>query len=166
DSVSDEDRGAAIRPPGEPSPPESAGRPGSPGLIRLTGWLAAAAIAASTLVMIGISATGPNVSVPAMTRPGGGPPWWHPLHLTPPFVTVSLWAAMALGCAGVIAGLVAVAKGARPPVRPVLAAAFLAVAVLTVLPPAGSTDSISYAASGRTAVIGHSPYVMTPRELQ
>ena len=145
---------------------EPAERPGSPGLIRLTGWLAAIAIAASTLVMIAISAAGPNVSVPAMPRLGGGPPWWHPLHLTATFVTVSLWAAMALGCAGVIAGLIAVARGARPPVRPVLAAAFLAVAVLTVLPPAGSTDSISYAASGRTAVIGHSPYVMTPRQLQ
>jgi len=125
-----------------------------------------AAIAASTLIMIVISAAGPNVSVPAMSRPGGGPPWWHPLHLTATVVTVSLWTAMALGCAGVIAGLVAVARGARPPVRPILAAAFLAVAVLTVLPPAGSTDSISYAASGRTAVTGHSPYVMTPRQLQ
>ena len=164
--MSDEDRGAAIRPRGEPSPPESAGRPGSPGLIRLTGWLAAAAIAASTLIMIAISAAGPNVSVPAMPRPGGGPPWWHPLHLTATVVTVSLWTAMALGCAGVIAGLVAVARGARPPVRPILVGAFLAVTMLTVLPPAGSTDTISYAASGRTAVIGHSPYVMTPRQLQ
>jgi hypothetical protein len=145
---------------------EPAERPGLPGLIRLTGWLAAITIAASTLVMIAISAAGPNVSVPAMPRLGGGPPWWHPLHLTATFVTVSLWAAMALGCAGVIAGLIAVARGARPPVRPVLAAVFLAVAVLTVLPPAGSTDSISYAASGRTAVTGHSPYVMTPRQLQ
>jgi len=81
-------------------------------------------------------------------------------------VTVSLWIAMVLGCAGVIAGLIAVARGARPPVRPILVAVFGVVAVLTVLPPAGSTDSISYAASGRTAVIGHSPYVMTPRQLQ
>ena len=164
--MSDEDRGAAAQAPGGSSPPEPAERPGSPRLTRLTGWLAAAAIAASALIMIAISAAGPNVSVPAMPRPGGGPPWWDRLHLTATVVTVSLWVAMALGCAGVIAGLVAVARGARPPVRPVLAAAFLAVAVLTVLPPAGSTDSISYAASGRTAVIGHSPYVMTPRQLQ
>ncbi len=154
--MSDEDRAAAIQ----------ADRPGSPRPTRLAGWLATAAIAASALIMIAISAAGPNVSVPAMPRPGGGPPWWHPLHLTATFVTVSLWIAMALGCAGVIAGLVAVARGARPPVRPILAAAFLVVAVLTVLPSAGSTDSISYAASGRTAVTGHSPYVMTPRQLQ
>ena len=111
-----------------------ANRPGSAELTRLIGWLAAAAIAASILVMIVISAAGPNVSVPAMRR-AGGPPWWHALHLTATFVTVSLWAAMVLGCAGVIAGLVAVARGARPRVRPVIAAAFLAVAVLTVLPP-------------------------------
>ena len=141
-------------------------RPGSPELTRLTGWLATIAIAASVLIMILISAAGPNVSVPAVRRAGGGPPWWHALHLTATFVTVSLWAAMVLGGAGVIAGLIAVARGARPPVRPVIAAAFLAVAVLTVLPAAGSTDSISYAASGRTAVTGHSPYVMTPLQLE
>ncbi len=149
---------------GEATSAARVNRPASPELTRLTGWLAAAAIAVSTLVMIVISAAGPSVSVPAMRR-AGGPPWWHALHLTATFVTVSLWAAMALGCAGVVAGLVAVARGARPPVRPIIAAAFLAVAVLTVLPPAGSTDSISYAAGGRTAVIGHSPYVMTPLQL-
>jgi len=142
------------------------GPSGSPGLTRLIGWLAAAAIAVSTLIIIAISAAGPNVSVPVMRRAPGGPPWWHALHLTATFVTVSLWAALVLGCAGVIAGLVAVARGARPPVRAVIAAAFLAVAVVTVLPAAGSTDAISYAANGRMAVTGHSPYVMTPLQLR
>jgi len=162
--VSDKDgvEAASAAQVNRPGSPELTPHP--PPLALFIGWLAAAAITASTLVMIVISAAGPNVSVPAMRR-AGGPPWWHVLHLTATFVTVSLWAAMALGCAGVIAGLVAVARGARPPVRPVIAAAFLAVAVLTVLPPAGSTDSISYAASGRAAVIGHSPYVMTPLQL-
>jgi hypothetical protein len=141
-------------------------RSASPGLTRLLGWLAAAAIGVSTLIMIAVSAAGPNVSVPVMRKPSVSPPWWHALHLTATFVTVSLWAAMVLGCAGVIAGLVAVARGARPPVRAVMAAAFLAVAVVTVLPSAGSTDAISYAANGRMAVIGHSPYVMTPLQLQ
>jgi hypothetical protein len=141
-------------------------RSASPGLTRLLGWLAAAAIAVSTLIIIAVSAAGPNVSVPVMRKPSVSPPWWHALHLTATFVTVSLWAAMVLGCAGVIAGLVAVARGARPPVRAVMATAFLAVAVVTVLPSAGSTDAISYAANGRMAVIGHSPYVMTPLQLQ
>jgi hypothetical protein len=154
DSVSEKDGTGAS--PGD--------RPGSPELARLIAWLAAAAIVASTLIMVLISAAGPSVSVPWLRR-ADGLPWWHSLHLTATFVTVSLWAAMVLGCAGVIAGLIAVARGARPPVRPVIAFAFLAVVVLTVLPPAGSTDSISYAASGRMAVIGHSPYVMTPLQL-
>jgi hypothetical protein len=145
---------------------EGTTRSASPGLTRLLGWLAAAAIAVSTLVIVAISAAGPNVSVPVMRKPSVSPPWWHALHLTATFVTVSLWAAMVLGCAGVIVGLVAVARGARPPVRAVMAAAFLAVAVVTVLPSAGSTDAISYAANGRMAVIGHSPYVMTPLQLQ
>ena len=139
---------------------------GSPELTRLIGVLAAVAIAVSALIIIVISAAGPSVSVPAIPRAAGGPPWWHALHLTATFVTVALWAALALGCAGVIAGLVAVARGARPPVRAIIAAAFLAVAVVTVLPPAGSTDAISYAANGRMAVIGHSPYVMTPLQLR
>jgi hypothetical protein len=141
-------------------------RSASPGLTRLLGWLAAAAIAVSTLIIVAVSAAGPNVSVPVMRKPSVSPPWWHALHLTATFATVSLWAAMVLGCAGVIVGLVAVARGARPPVRAVMAAAFLAVAVVTVLPSAGSTDAISYAANGRMAVIGHSPYVMTPLQLR
>ena len=151
---------------GEHDGDERISRSGSPELTRLLGWLAAAAIAISTLIIIAISAAGPNVSVPALRHPAGSPPWWHALHLTATFVTVSLWAAIVLGCAGVIAGLVAVARGARPPVRAVIAGAFLAVAVVTVLPAAGSTDAISYAANGRMAVIGRSPYVMTPLQLQ
>jgi Glycosyltransferase family 87 len=162
--VSDRDEAGTAAQPGLPAPP---GRttPGRTNLTRLTGWFAVAAIAAAVLIMIVLSAAGPNVTVPA-ARGTGGPPWWHALHLTATFVTIWLWAAMALGTAGVIAGLIAVGRGARPPVRPVLAGAFLAVTMLAVLPPAGSTDSISYAASGRTAVTGHSPYVMTPRQLQ
>ncbi|MFY9929358.1 MAG: hypothetical protein WAK82_15245, partial [Streptosporangiaceae bacterium] len=132
---------------------------------RLTGWLAAATIAAATLIIVVISAAGPSAAVPLLPRPGGGPPWWHALHLTATFVTVSLWAAIVIGGAGVIAGLAAVSRGFRLPVRLVFGLAVLAVVVLTVLPPAGSTDSISYAASGRTAVTGHSAYVMTPLQL-
>jgi hypothetical protein len=132
---------------------------------RTAGWLAVAAIAAATLIIVVISAAGPSVAVPFLAQPGGGPPWWHALHLTATFVTVSLWTAMILGGAGVIAGLAAVSRGFRLPVRLVVGLAILAVVVLAVLPPAGSTDSISYAASGRAAVTGHSAYVVTPLQL-
>ena len=154
--MSDKDEAGPAAPPGPAAPSAPA---------RVAGWFSAAAITAAVLIMIVVSAAGPNVTVPRIPR-AGHLPWWHALHLTATLVTVSLWAAMALGAAGVIAGLAAVARGARPRVRLVLAGAFLAVTALTVLPPAGSTDSISYAASGRTAVTGHSPYVMTPRQLQ
>jgi hypothetical protein len=171
-SDKDEDPGTGPAAAPDPAAPSSrpadrpAGRPsGRIPLTRLTGWFSLAAITAAVLIMIVLSAAGPSVTVPRIPR-AGHLPWWHALHLTATFVTVSLWAAMALGCAGVIAGLVAVGRGARPPVRPVLAAAFLAVTALTVLPPAGSTDSISYAASGRILMTGHSPYVMTPRQLE
>jgi alpha-1,6-mannosyltransferase len=169
--VSDEDEAG---PAAAPGPAASSGRPADrppagpsdrTGLTRLTGWFSVAAITAAVLIMIVLSAAGPSVTVPRIPR-AGHLPWWHGLHLTATLVTVWLWAAMALGVAGVIAGLVAVGSGARPRVRPVLAAAFLAVTALTVLPPGGSTDSISYAASGRILVTGHSPYVMTPRQLQ
>ncbi len=140
--------------------------PGSSDLTRLAIWISASAIITAVLIMAVISAAGPSVSVPALPA-SSGPPWWHhSLHLTATFVTVSLWVAMVLGCSGVIAGLTAVGRGARLPARAVMAFALLAVAVFAVLPPAGSTDSISYAANGRTAAIGHSPYVMTPLQLE
>jgi alpha-1,6-mannosyltransferase len=129
---------------------------------RLTAWLGAAAIALSVLVMVVIAASGPNVSVPVV--PGALSPSW--LHLSGGTTVILLWIAMALGCAGVLGALAAVGKGARLPAHLLLGFAFLAVVVLTILPPAGSTDSLSYAASGRIAVLGHSPYVMTPFQLE
>jgi hypothetical protein len=77
-----------------------------------------------------------------------------------------LWTAAIAGGAGVIAGLVAVARGARPPGRLLVAGALVAVAALSVLPPAGSSDTLDYAADGRIAVLGYSPYVMTPQWLR
>jgi hypothetical protein len=130
--------------------------------VQLTAWLGAAAIVLAVLVMVTIAASGPNVSVPVV--PGAlSPSWWH---LSGAATVVLLWTAMGLGCAGVLAALAAVGSGARLPVHLLLGFAFLAVVVLTILPPAGSTDSLSYAASGRIAVLGHSPYVMTPYQLQ
>jgi hypothetical protein len=140
------------------------GKPGGPvppAVVRLTAWLGAAAIALSVVIMIVIAASGPNVSVPVV--PGALSPSW--LHLSGGTTVVLLWTATGLGCAGVLAGLAAVARGARLPPQLLLGFGFLAVVVLTILPPAGSTDSLSYAASGRIAVLGHNPYVMTPYQL-
>jgi len=69
--VSEQDKAGDTRArggPGGSSPPEPAEHSSSARLTRLTGWFAVVAIAASTLVMIVVSAAGPNVSVPRMPR--------------------------------------------------------------------------------------------------
>ena len=135
---------------------------------RKSTWLgvgAAVAIAGSILVMMVIALGGPNVSQPAV-HGAAHPPWWHPLHFTATATIILMWVALVVGCAGVLAGIAATRRGFRIPIGAVLGFAFVAVALLTVLPPAGSTDAMSYAANGRMAVIGHSPYVMTPAQLK
>ena len=57
------------------------------------------------------------------------------------------------------------ARGARCPAWLLLAGGLAAGAAFTVLPPAGSTDALSYATFGRMAALGHNPYVMTPNQL-
>lgn len=131
---------------------------------RAAAWIAVAAIAGSAVVMIVVSAGGPNISVPVV-RGAAHPPWWHPLHLSNTATVTSLWIAMAAGGAGVFAGLVAAARGARLPVWLLPGLGALVTVIFTILPPAGSTDALSYAANGRMLALGHSPYVMTPLQL-
>ena len=133
---------------------------------RPPGWLALAGIGFSLLVMIAVSVAGPSRAVVTVPRPGTGPPWWIALHPTAALVTAGLWAAAVTGAGGVAAGLVAIGRGARPPARLLVLAALAVTAVLAVLPPAGSTDSLDYAAYGRMVAIGHDPYVMTPFQLR
>ena len=145
------------------------GLPGPPGSRRgqVAGWLAAAATAVALLIMIGASAVRPSWMTPPLMMPPAGPPWqlgWP--HVGVQVVTVALWAATVLGGAGVAAGLAAVRAGARTSPRLLLAAGLIAVAALTVLPPAGSGDVLDYAAYGRIVQLGHSPYVMTPAQLR
>ena len=99
-------------------------------------------------------------------RPPAGPPWWFSWPLPTVTTTFLLWAASVCGTAGVAAGVVAVRRGARPPIRLLLGAAFIVTAVLTVLPAVGSSDTLDYATYGRIIVLGHSPYEMTPKQLR
>ena len=130
------------------------------------GWIGAAAMAGSVLMMIAVSAAGPSAVVPVLPRTWPVPPLWFPMHVSDVTVTATIYVALILGGTGVGCGLAAVRRGARPSRRLLLAAAAGTVAVLTVLPPAGSTDSLTYAAYGRIAATGHNPYVMTPRQLR
>ncbi len=127
---------------------------------------AAILIVISVIIMIAVLAAGPSLAVVHIPRPRSGPPWWFSLHPSIPLVTVALWAAIGTRGLGVIAGLIAAARGARFPARSVAVFSFLVIGILTVLPAGGSTDVVSYAANGRMAATGHSPYVETPLQLK
>ncbi len=146
-------------------------RPGATGpslstVTRALTWASGIGIGSSILIMIVASAARHSAAVPLMPWAPGFPPLEIRGHLPARAVYLGLWAAAFLGGGGVIAGLAAMARGARFPGRLLLAAAFVTVAAFTVLPPAGSTDTLSYASYGRIAVIGHNPYLMTPNQLR
>jgi hypothetical protein len=129
--------------------------------------LAVAGIAGSILIMIVVSLARDSWMYPPMAGTGAAPPWGlRSLHVSAGVATVALWVAVLAGAGGVVAGLLAVQRGARPSVRALLIAAALAVAALAVLPPAGSTDVFDYAAYGRIMTLGHNPYLMSPYRLR
>jgi hypothetical protein len=137
------------------------------GRTRLLGWLAVIGMSSSILIMIAASVVRDSWMYPPIVLPAGGAPWdLQSGHISAGVATVALWIALLVGLGGVVAGLVAVQRGARPSLRALLIAAAVAVIALTVLPPAGSTDAFDYASYGRILALGHSPYVMTPAHLR
>ncbi|HEY0999183.1 MAG TPA: polyprenol phosphomannose-dependent alpha 1,6 mannosyltransferase MptB, partial [Streptosporangiaceae bacterium] len=64
-----------------------------------------------------------------------------------------------------VLALRAVRGGWSVPARAVLVAGLLAAVALTLVPPFGSSDHLSYAAYGRMLVTGHNPYTTTPAQL-
>jgi hypothetical protein len=145
-----------------PVPPDSVPGRNAQGLARL----AVAGIAGSVLIMIAASAVRNSWERPRIPLPAAGPPWGLSLHVSPTVVTVAMWAAVLVAGGSVVAGLMALNRGARLPVRLLLGLGVAAAAVFTVLPPTGSTDALDYAAYGRIAGLGHNPYVMTPHQLR
>ncbi len=134
---------------------------------RVLTWMATVGIGSSILIMIALSLLRDGWQRPPIVLPAFGPPWDLPTtHVSLGTASVALWIAVAAGTGGVIAGLAAISHGARPSPRWLLIIAGIVVAVLTVLPPTGSTDAFDYAAYGRIVVLGHSPYLMTPYHLR
>ena len=134
---------------------------------RALAWAGAAGILVAIAIMIAASlAHGSWMDPRQLPMPAIGPPWELHVHVPPNLVTSGLWVAAVLGGGGVLAALAAVRRGFRVSVRAVLITAFIAVAVLTVLPPVGSTDALDYAAYGRIVLLGHSPYIMVPGQLR
>jgi hypothetical protein len=156
----------------------TAGPPAAPGAVQpdrptrpalgsgFLGWISAAAIIVSVLLMIAVCAAGPSAVVPVIPRTWPIPPLWLQLHLSEVTVATLIYSAIIIGAAGVGCGLFAVRRGARPNLKLLVAGVVAAIVLLTLLPPGGSTDSLSYAAYGRIALLGHNPYVMTPSQLR
>jgi hypothetical protein len=157
-----------LAPPAPSASPEPDGEPAPPGrAARVLGLLAIAGIGLAVLVMIGASLVRQDWMLPRLPMPAIGPPFeLQPVRVSARAVDVALWVAEIIGVLGVAAGLLAASRGARPPMRLILAAAVVAIGALTLLPPAGSTDALDYATYGRLLALGHNPYVATPMLLR
>ena len=134
----------------------SRGRTGRAGLV---------AIGASVALTVAVAAAGPSVMEPALPGRPGQPPWSLGAHPSPYLVVGLTAAALAAGALGLVLVLRAIRGGWSVPARLVLVAGLLAAAALTLLPPFGSSDQLSYAAYGRMLVTGHNPYTTTPAQL-
>ncbi len=130
-------------------------------------WLTWAGIGIAIVIMVAVSVVRGGWMRPPLVLPAGGPPWELPVrHVSADVITYLLWFAAVAGAGGVVAGLLAVRRGVRLNARLLLIIGLITVAVLTVLPPAGSTDALDYATYGRLLLLGHSPYVYTPHYLR
>jgi hypothetical protein len=151
-------------PPAPSASPEPEGEPAPPGrAARVLGLLAIAGIGLAVLIMIGASLVRQDWMLPRLPMPAVGPPFeLQSVVVSARVVDVGLWAAEIVGVLGLVAGLLAASRGARPPMRLILVAAVVVIGALTLLPPAGSTDALDYATYGRLLALGHNPYVATP----
>jgi hypothetical protein len=123
------------------------------------------AVGISVVCTFAVAVAGPSVMEPALPGRPGQPPWSLGLHPSP-YLTIGLTAAaLAAGALGLVLTLRAVRRGWSVPARAVLAGGLLAAVALTLVPPFGSSDHLSYAAYGRMLVTGHNPYTTTPAQL-
>ena len=137
-------------------------RPGRAGAAGRAGLIA---IGASVACTFAVAVAGPSVVEPVLPGRPGQPPWSFDLHPSP-YLAVGLTAAgLAAGTLGLVLVLRAIRGGWSVPARAVLVAGLLAATALTLVPPFGSSDHLSYAAYGRMLVTGHNPYTTTPAQL-
>src|SRR5215471_6077928 len=141
-----------------------AGKPAAGGGTR-AGRVGLAFAALSIAATIAAGLAGPSAMEPVLPGRPGEPPWAFSFHLSP-YVAVGLTAAaLAAGTAGLGLCLHALRRGWTVSPRVVLAAGLIAAAVITLAPPFGSSDQLSYAAYGRMVITGHDPYLTTPAML-
>jgi hypothetical protein len=130
-----------------------------------TGRLGLAVTGVSVGLTFAVAVAGPSVMEPALPGRAGRAPWALAAHPSPYLAVGLAAAALAAGATGLVLVLRAMRDGWTIPARTVLLAGLLAAAALTLLPPFGSSDQLSYAAYGRMLVTGHNPYTTTPAQL-
>jgi hypothetical protein len=126
-------------------------------MITLACWLF------SVVGMIGVALLGPSAAVARIPGGGGWPP--YSLSVAPPTGVVFTIEVLAV-LAGAIAAWrlqTSARRGRGPDPRRLQAAGFLAAAVFTLLPPAGSEDLLSYLAYGQESAGGVNPYLLGPQ---
>jgi hypothetical protein len=144
---------------------EEAGRPVAESGGNRAGRAGLALTALSIAATIAAGLAGPSAMEPVLPGRPGQPPWAFSLHLPPAAAVGLAAAALAAGTAGLGLCLHAVRRGWTVSPRAVLAAGLTAAAAITLAPPFGSSDQLSYAAYGRMVVTGHDPYLTTPAML-
>src|SRR3954451_14327714 len=127
--------------------------------------VAAAVLLATAAVCLGVTQVlGPSATEPPLGRhDASGTPPWH-LDAAPPDWLVVLLPAVAVVAGALCLGLFLTGRWRPRPAR-LSIAGVLVVAALSMLPPIGSADTLSYAAYGRMVATGHDPYSTTPAEL-
>ena len=116
------------------------------------------------MVMLGLE--GPPVGKTTFPAAPPMPPWFFNAQPSTVLWSVTLWLAELAGTSGLILSLLAVRRGWRPAPQRMIAWSTVAVIALMVMPPVDNGDPTLYAAFGRIAVVGHSPYIMTPGQLR
>jgi hypothetical protein len=129
-------------------------------------WSAIALLGLASLALLTAAAAGPSAVAARIPAAPGWPPYHLDLNLPDVAATALAWAAVLLGGAGVLAGLVAVQRGWRPRPWWLLTGAAAVAGALLVTSPVGSNDLLYYAVYGRIAGLGHSPYLLTPAGLR
>lgn len=122
--------------------------------------------ACSFLITCVVAVLGPSAIV--LTLGGdsaGAPPWHADTHPTAWFVVPATAAALLLGGAALLTGLLDLARGWVPRAGRWVAGGTAAVLATVALPPGSTGDPLIYAAYGRLASLGSDPYLVTPRAL-
>ncbi len=127
-----------------------------------SGRRAAGLCAAALALLVLLGALGDSAAVPGLGARAPHPPWDLAAGASSGLVTVLGVLAYAAGGFGVWLALRAIRDGARPDPRRMLVAGIGVAFALTLVPPAGSADHLSYLAYGRIAAAGQDAYVVAP----